>query len=107
MLGKSMISANLNGQIGYQDKQTIILYSPQESARRMEEYKAEKLANAKTEGKIEEEEPENLEEVSSSENQEPAVEEEHEKAKEEEPAKGKIRRKRTKQMKIDDLPVGE
>ena len=102
-----MISANLNGQIGYQDKQTIILYSPQESARRMEEYKAEKLANAKVEEKTEEEEQEGQEETPVDTVQEPTEEEKQEKEKEEEPAKGKIRRKRTKQMKIDDLPVGE
>ena len=38
MIGKAMISANMNGEIGYQDKQTIILYSPKESEKRMNEY---------------------------------------------------------------------
>ena len=38
MIGKALISANMNGEIGYQDKQTIILYSPRESAKRMSEY---------------------------------------------------------------------
>ena len=42
MIGRALISANMDGEIGYQDKQTIILYSPKESARRMKEYRQEK-----------------------------------------------------------------
>ena len=50
MIGRALISANMNGEIGYQDKQTIILYSPKESAKRMSEYRQEKedaIAQAK------------------------------------------------------------
>ena len=49
MVGKSLISANMNGEIGYKDKQTIILYSPQESAKRMNEYRQEKEEKSKVE----------------------------------------------------------
>ena len=66
MLGKAMISANMDGEIGYQDKQTIILYSPKESEKRMNEYRqikekvqgaaAEKIEQAEEKTEVKEEE---------------------------------------------------
>ena len=89
----------MDGEIGFQDKQTIILYSPQESSKRMEEYRQEKKelkekilvdGNSTLENSAEKTvSQENISET------EAKVEETHETA----PKK----KTKTKQMKIDDI----
>ena len=89
----------MDGEIDYQDKQTIILYSPQESAKRMAEYKQIK-EEAKQEAAqnpvIEEKEVEQIKDEQAQEYNQ-SLEERAEK-----PEKPK-RKTKTKQMKIDDI----
>ena len=111
MIGRALISANMNGEIGYQDKQTIILYSPKESAKRMNEYRQEKVeaveasnsgallpeeTNVVEEGEIETETVEDAD-------KETATEEKVEEEKIEKVAK----KKKTKQLKFDDIKTEE
>ena len=96
MLGKAVISANIEGEIEYQDKQTIILYSPSESAKRMNEYKQEKAELEAREKNIEEEVTEKVEEKDKEENS-------TEEKKEEKPK----RKVRGKQMKLDEIAVDQ
>ena len=101
----------MNGEIGYQDKQTIILYSPKESAKRMSEYRQEKeeaIENAKAISPIPEiqESQASLQEETREGNvaeneQETNQPQESEEIKQTEPVAKK--RNKSKQLKIDDL----
>lgn len=83
MLGGAFISANMDGEIEFKDDQTIILYSPSESEKRMSEFKREKAELALQ-----------------TEPQEEPVEVQKEVVKTK-------RTLKTKQMKIDEIPTDE
>ena len=108
MIGKAMISANMNGEIGYQDKQTLILYSPQESAKRMNDYRQEKLSQeTKQEENGESEIVEEVENDAKSIEDKIADNTQEEAPIQQEKKETKSSRKKSKQLKIDDIDQGE